>query len=1188
MVVRSFRARRLPLLLGLILSYSVFGVGLKTALAQSIPFSVYNNSSVARINADARASIPLDPSLANERIYNTQNLSVTLNAVPVPADFEVLSRASEPNYRAGAPVSDTSKPIRWLLVRIPTSIAARAATEAQAKKDFVLHLGTPASVTGALMVSESSNDITVQPGSGIQFIISKTNSALIDSAVINGTPMLASPITFGMQELNLGSASAVQSSAVVLRAGTSTALIRKQGSFGSTGLTYTVYLEFVAQSAQAKFSLVLTNPMRSGVQSNTRYVQKLGVDIPLTNTGVLTTPFQLVSTSSYSIRQQYTHPSFTPGVYDLNMLDNFNWLETISGTSTNVSGMFPGAIDISNNSGNGATLAIEKFAERFENEIALNGSTASLLFFPNGTHESHAPYNGGYGVPVSSCQSTTPAATSSCDPNSSLSFRFPGGGQLSHVGWIKFHTAQAATLQSVSDYAVAVNYPLQGLRSDLTSLTPYLLEPASVRQGWSDPALQRFDNKFNQMIADDNAADNISGIGRVGLNGYRARGGTYGSEINFGKENFGDISWGDGYSNLHYDWVASTLTNFLRTNDMRFLLLGSDMAVARRDWGQNHSTSSSDAKRGFANYEKGWWHGNYGDYSYTDIAHTWIHGLILHYLLTGDPITKSAVQESLDSVKRSLPGSSNGHWSCEYGDRIAAQYINNNVEGAFFFGDSTNLARAAVWSQDALTCEQLSGGQGYINNLATTYGNIKPWMLTQLVVALVNYAEVSLDSSFDSLINRIKNFLVNVAYIPGSGSTSSYLLPKTYYCLILSNGTPTLCPGETDFYSRHHLNALAHAFSRIARYQADSSLLTLASDLFEFAVLYYDYSSPSATVNRSSSAAWSLVSMRSMSFPNSSSKVIGDTLLWLQPALEARRQVLGIAQVVAPQPTAGAAAPTPIATPVPSGTATATPTPAPTASATPITPTATSTPLPACNAAPIVAREGIYNSLSTQIRSDESQYLQSVDAINNARLSAYADESQTALLSTSVPLCITKNQADSAALLEARTAYIKKRASLVRRATAHRRLAKKLASAKRKVLSSPPSLLQSASAGAPHPKAEPTYPSLESTQLPITAANLGSPPVDCDDRYAFYGQANPLLTSIDSQWQTELTAVAALLNSALQNADSAHSEVQLAQSQADACSSWEGQVLQNKQAYLSWEKNNRKAVRKLLRMLGRR
>lgn len=146
--------------------------------------------------------------------------------------------------------------------------------------------------------------------------------------------------------------------------------------------------------------------------------------------------------------------------------------------------------------------------------------------------------------------------------------------------------------------------------------------------------------RIERMHAVGYAVEAAEGAGAVppeSINEYRLRG-ENGEQ--FGWRNFGDLAWGDGYANVHYDLPYILLREYLRTGDERAFTIGNQMARYRRDWGQHQSSDPLAPKgtpnfKGMAFYEKG----DHGSFREPIPSHMWIEGLWLHWALTGDQVS---------------------------------------------------------------------------------------------------------------------------------------------------------------------------------------------------------------------------------------------------------------------------------------------------------------------------------------------------------------------------------------------------------------------------------------------------------------------------------------------------------------------------------------------------------------------
>ena len=117
----------------------------------------------------------------------------------------------------------------------------------------------------------------------------------------------------------------------------------------------------------------------------------------------------------------------------------------------------------------------------------------------------------------------------------------------------------------------------------------------------------------------------------------------------YGWRNFGDLTWAEGYTNLHYDIGFIALREYARTGDKRAFQLGSEMARYRADWGQHHAVDYWDSSRtfnfrGFAFYEKG----DHGTSKIPVPSHHWVEGLWLYWALTGDEAVRQSALEGSD------------------------------------------------------------------------------------------------------------------------------------------------------------------------------------------------------------------------------------------------------------------------------------------------------------------------------------------------------------------------------------------------------------------------------------------------------------------------------------------------------------------------------------------------------------
>jgi len=107
----------------------------------------------------------------------------------------------------------------------------------------------------------------------------------------------------------------------------------------------------------------------------------------------------------------------------------------------------------------------------------------------------------------------------------------------------------------------------------------------------------------------------------------------------YGWMDFGDNLWACGYSSLHYDWTWIMLLNYLRAGQRGFLDMGTTMARHRIDVDQIWTDKDSKFYSNLCRYEKSWTsvHSGLKDGYYGPIpSHTWLSGMVLYYMLTGE------------------------------------------------------------------------------------------------------------------------------------------------------------------------------------------------------------------------------------------------------------------------------------------------------------------------------------------------------------------------------------------------------------------------------------------------------------------------------------------------------------------------------------------------------------------------
>jgi len=190
------------------------------------------------------------------------------------------------------------------------------------------------------------------------------------------------------------------------------------------------------------------------------------------------------------------------------------------------------------------------------------------------------------------------------------------------------------------------------LRSPLMALaTPQYYAATEAAPGWFAPAgLKTGDAAYDAAASNwDRQARN--GVDRKAPSSlWEARKGKVGPVRNwYGWMNFGDNAWGGGFSSLHYDWTWITMLNYLRQGDRGFLDMGVTMARHLIEVDHLWSTRNHPMLQKMARFEftSPYTHGGLAGGRCKPIpSHNWISGIILYYMLTGDPIAHECALSS--------------------------------------------------------------------------------------------------------------------------------------------------------------------------------------------------------------------------------------------------------------------------------------------------------------------------------------------------------------------------------------------------------------------------------------------------------------------------------------------------------------------------------------------------------------
>lgn len=216
-----------------------------------VPITFTERAGIARTGDVTTFGLPIAQAL---NLKSTDTLVVNTEAGGViPAQFTVTSRW-------GAAVTDTTAPIRWLLIDLPVTVPAN-----QTVTYRLLASGTPAAPMPALVTTDDLQGIEFNTGPA-QFRISKTSASILDRAIIDGVTAIQSAESPGLVVKTVSGTEyrsrdhATLLSTTIERSGPLSAVVRIDGRFPQN-FAYEFYItRYLAQYAGVSDEACATHP----------------------------------------------------------------------------------------------------------------------------------------------------------------------------------------------------------------------------------------------------------------------------------------------------------------------------------------------------------------------------------------------------------------------------------------------------------------------------------------------------------------------------------------------------------------------------------------------------------------------------------------------------------------------------------------------------------------------------------------------------------------------------------------------------------------------------------------------------------------------------------------------------------------------------------------------------------------
>lgn len=604
--------------------------------ALEVKLRVDETAQVARTAGTVTSGVPF----AKGAVKEVRKLTVSIGGRPTPAQFIAI-----------APWDDGS--VRWALMDVQVDAPA-SGTVGLVVSDGG---GNPAPAQ-PVKIEDAADAVRVSTGP-LEFVVSKKKPGLFESLSVDGKELVTSAgrglvlYTETGEEVVAGAPTKVK----VEQAGPMRAIVCVKGKYPGLHhglLGYAVRISAYAGQKFLKVHLWLENHgamgYRVGDEGGSSTTMEwflfdgMAVELGLGLGHSVNAKceeveavdnFKVLQTCRLSRAQEnerYKKPPFYTW-------DDFDYCITSGDKELKKGDRTEGIVELSGTSGM-LTTVIRGFWENYEKAIELDGKILRLWLWPTeGQWPRARPirYDGLFDKDLETA------------PRDGL-YYLPGAVHKGHEFVLDFSGRNS------QETAAELSAPLVALASAeyyaSTEAAPGLFAPPEVRTG-----NRECDFKLNAwMRMTRSAADPESPTGL-----FKARQSSSASIVTyfldssywFGWMDFGDLSVpGRGPVSLHYDWLWIMLINAMRTGDVNFMRLASDMARHRIDvdqyWSDRDPPEVRGLQRGDLNFPA--FH-CYRLYRPPDVRTNWLAGVVLYYMLTGEPKALECSQRNIEGLK---------------------------------------------------------------------------------------------------------------------------------------------------------------------------------------------------------------------------------------------------------------------------------------------------------------------------------------------------------------------------------------------------------------------------------------------------------------------------------------------------------------------------------------------------------
>jgi hypothetical protein len=597
-----------------------------TAHAVEVRLTVTDDARTPRSAGTVTSGIPLP----RGAVSDVGRLSVSANGKPLAAQFLKL-----------APWPDGS--VRWALCDTQVDLPAGGSVELLVRDD-----GANRAPKDPVKVTDAAETVTVSTGP-LELTVDKRKPGLLGSVKVDGSPRL----TAAGRGLVLYTANGKQvvagppESVTVEQAGPMKAIVCAKGTFPGVHdglLGYTVRITAYAGRRFLKLHVWLRNEGAHGYAPREKPYKPqwflfdgmavelglgLGGSIRAACEGVEATGALKVLQAIQPARDR-TAPAYTMNdfVYTVSSGDK----QLKRGLRTD------GVVRLAGASGR-LTAAVRHFWQQYEKAIELTGDTLRIWLWP--TEGQYPRKIIGHFCPGYSRKMIGPLIHPGL-------YNLPGAIHKGHEMILDFSARNAAQT------AAELSAPLFALASAehyaSTEAAVALIAPPQVRTD-DDECNLKLDAwmRMTRSVADPKHPSSI----------WHARTQRKVTTRNWsmgfwhGWMDFGDLAIpGSGSVSLHYDWPWICMANAMRTGDLRFLRLATEMTRHQIDVDQQWSDREQAEYRGFQRVGYTYAHFHCGRFtrSQPNVITNWLAGVVQYYLLTGDPKTYECIQRNAAAI----------------------------------------------------------------------------------------------------------------------------------------------------------------------------------------------------------------------------------------------------------------------------------------------------------------------------------------------------------------------------------------------------------------------------------------------------------------------------------------------------------------------------------------------------------